>query len=120
MKIILQGGRVLGDVSVIIAEDRKHPHQMISLFIEEKVPNEFSDFMFSEHSFYLFILLPLLIENSVGINILIFGAFLILTFQNYSSHLRLLFKESLRIITGFSRSSMRIWDSIKSYRALTH
>lgn len=43
---ILQGGRVFGDVSVIIAGQRKHPHKMISLFSKEKVPDEFSSFMF--------------------------------------------------------------------------
>lgn len=48
MKIILQGGRVFGVVSVIIAEERKHPDKMISLFSEDKVPDEFSSFMFSE------------------------------------------------------------------------
>lgn len=120
MKIILQGGRVFGDVSVIIAEVRKYPHEMIGLFSEEKAPEEFSSFIFLECGFYLFILWSLLRENSVGINILISGAFLILTFQNYPSHLRLSLKESLMIITDFSRSSIRIWDSIKSYRALTH
>lgn len=84
MKIILQGGRVFGDVSVIIAKERKHAHKMISLFSEEKFPDEFSSFMSSECSFYLSILWSFLIENSGGINILISGGRLILTFQKLS------------------------------------
>lgn len=91
---ILQGGRVFGDVSVIIAEQRKHAHKMISLFSKEKVPDEFSSFMFSECSIYLSMLWSFLIENSLGINILISGACLIFTFQNYPNHLRPPLRES--------------------------